>query len=166
MVTYLLTLFDDMDSTESKRTFIIYNNFIKINKEIRTLASWVTAELKFKFHCDFYEVTPDILPVLKEICGTKMNSEAGLLDLKLEALALRDSESGSISSSVGNEALEHNYADDANDANDNFATCQDVDKDPRTAQKFLEEDKQDKVPNIEGRIAKLKSINFESNKDF
>ena len=88
MVTYLLSLFNDMDSTEAKRTFIIYNNFIKINKEIRMLASWVTAELKFKFHCDFYEVSVDLLPVLKEMCGVKMNSEAGIHDLKLEAMAL------------------------------------------------------------------------------
>jgi nitrate/nitrite-specific signal transduction histidine kinase len=47
IITYLLSLFDQMSANNAKRTFIIYNNFIRINKEIRNVATWVMSELKF-----------------------------------------------------------------------------------------------------------------------
>jgi hypothetical protein len=65
LVTVMLEKFDEMDLKDAKRAFIIYLNFIKINKEIRKMASTIIVEFNIKLKIHFYEVDNKVAEGLK-----------------------------------------------------------------------------------------------------
>jgi len=50
-----------MSGCNAKKTYLIYTNFIRINKEIREVASWVASELKFDIQLELYDVDYKLL---------------------------------------------------------------------------------------------------------
>lgn len=65
LVTVMLEKFTEMDLKDAKRAFLIYLNFIKINKEIRKMASTVISEFNIKLKFYFYEVDNRVIEGLK-----------------------------------------------------------------------------------------------------
>ena len=61
----MLEKFEDMDLKDSKRAFIIYMNFIKINQEIKKMASSIILEFNIKLGINFYEVDTRVVEALK-----------------------------------------------------------------------------------------------------
>ena len=80
----MLDKFDDMSIKDAKRAFIIYINFVKINKEIRKMASTIIQEFTIKLDIVFYDVDTKIIKALEQTIELR----------KKEKMALReDSES-------------------------------------------------------------------------
>ena len=48
LISVMLEKFDEMTLKDAKRAFIIYLNFMKINKEIRKMASSIIQEFNIK----------------------------------------------------------------------------------------------------------------------
>lgn len=71
LVTVMLEKFDKMDLKDAKRAFIIYLNFIKINKEIRKMASCVILEFNIKLKIHFYDIDTKVIEALKLSIETK-----------------------------------------------------------------------------------------------
>jgi len=61
IITWLLSSFSQMSGCNAKKTYLIYTNFIRINKEIREVASWVASELKFDIQLELYDVDYKLL---------------------------------------------------------------------------------------------------------
>ena len=80
----MLDKFDDMSIKDAKRAFIIYINFVKINKEIRKMASTIIQDFTIKLDIVFYDVDTKIIKALEQTIELR----------KKEKMALReDSES-------------------------------------------------------------------------
>jgi len=60
-----------MHLRDAKRAFIIYNNFVNINKELRSIASWITKDLKYNLKINFYEVDFNIIKSMKQVIDLK-----------------------------------------------------------------------------------------------
>lgn len=61
----MLEKFDDMCIKDAKRAFIIYMNFVKINKEIRKMASCILLEFNIPLDIYFYEVDTKVIESMK-----------------------------------------------------------------------------------------------------
>ena len=61
----MLEKFDEMTLKDAKRAFIIYLNFMKINKEIRKMASSIIQEFNIKIDISFYEIDTKVIEALK-----------------------------------------------------------------------------------------------------
>lgn len=71
MISRILERFDDMHLRDAKRAFIIYNNFTRINKEIRSMAQWITTDLKYNLKIDFYDVDFGVVKSMKAVIDLK-----------------------------------------------------------------------------------------------
>jgi hypothetical protein len=67
-----------MDLKDAKRAFIIYLNFIKINKEIRKMASTIIVEFNIKLKIHFYEVDNKVAEGLKLAIEVKEKEKSTL----------------------------------------------------------------------------------------
>lgn len=65
LVTVMLEKFEEMDLKDSKRAFIIYLNFIKVNREIRKMAAVIVQEFNIKLKIHFYEIDTKVAEALK-----------------------------------------------------------------------------------------------------
>jgi hypothetical protein len=65
LITVLVEKFDEMSLKDSKKAFIIYTNFIKINKEIRKMGSCIIQEFNIKMGIQFYEIDTKVIEALK-----------------------------------------------------------------------------------------------------
>lgn len=54
-----------MSLRDAKRAFLVYLNFVKINKEIRKMASSVLQEFNIKLDIYFYDVDTKVIEALK-----------------------------------------------------------------------------------------------------
>jgi hypothetical protein len=61
LVTVLLEKFSNISIIECKRTIIIYMNFIKINVEVRKIATSLIKKFKIKIDFHFYDVEPKVV---------------------------------------------------------------------------------------------------------
>lgn len=61
----MLEKFDEMSLKDAKRAFIIYLNFIKINKEIRKMASSIISEFNIRMGISFYDIDTKVIEALK-----------------------------------------------------------------------------------------------------
>ena len=61
----MLEKFEEMNLKDSKRAFIIYMNFIKINQEIRKMASSIILEFNINIGINFYDVDTKVMDALK-----------------------------------------------------------------------------------------------------
>ena len=61
----MLQKFDEMNLKDAKRAFIIYMNFIKINQEIRKMASSIILEFNINIGINFYDVDVRVMEALK-----------------------------------------------------------------------------------------------------
>eukprot|EP00347_Sterkiella_histriomuscorum_P017298 403349923 len=71
LVTVMLEKFEEMDLKDSKRAFIIYLNFIKVNREIRKMAAVIVQEFNIKLKVHFYEIDTKVAEALKQSIETK-----------------------------------------------------------------------------------------------
>lgn len=60
-----------MNLKDAKRAFIIYMNFIMINKEIRKRACSIIQEFSISMNINFYEIDTKIVETLKQIIEVK-----------------------------------------------------------------------------------------------
>jgi hypothetical protein len=74
----MLEKFDVMNLKDAKRAFIIYLNFIKINKEIRKMATCILQEFKLNFTIFFYEVDTKLVEALK-LAIERKEKESGMI---------------------------------------------------------------------------------------
>lgn len=65
LISVMLEKFDEMTLKDAKRAFIIYLNFMKINKEIRKMASSIIQEFNIKIDISFYEIDTKVIEALK-----------------------------------------------------------------------------------------------------
>lgn len=61
----MLEKFTEMNLKDSKRAFIIYLNFMRINKEIRKMATCIISEFNISMGINFYEIDGKVLEALK-----------------------------------------------------------------------------------------------------
>jgi hypothetical protein len=61
----MLDKFEEMSLKDAKRAFIIYLNFVKINKEIRKMATSIIAEFHIKIDIAFYDIDTKVVEALK-----------------------------------------------------------------------------------------------------
>ncbi len=61
----MLEKFEEMSLKDAKRAFIIYLNFIKINKEIRKMSSSIIQEFHIKIDITFYDIDTKVAEALK-----------------------------------------------------------------------------------------------------
>lgn len=61
----MLKKFDDMNIKDAKRAFIIYLNFVRVNKEIRKMATCILQEFSINLEIHFYDVDTKIIEALK-----------------------------------------------------------------------------------------------------
>ena len=62
LISVMLNKFAEMSTKDAKRAFIIYMNFIKINKEIRVMALSIMHEFKIKqLKVKFYDVDSEVV---------------------------------------------------------------------------------------------------------
>lgn len=73
----MLEKFDAMSLKDAKRAFIIYLNFIKINKEIRKMAMSIISEFNIKIGIEFYDIDTKVIEALKISIETKEKENAG-----------------------------------------------------------------------------------------
>jgi predicted RNA-binding protein Jag len=71
LISVMLEKFDGMTLKDAKRAFIIYLNFMKINKEIRKMASSIIQEFNIKIDISFYEIDTKVIEALKISIETK-----------------------------------------------------------------------------------------------
>lgn len=67
----MLSILENMGLKDAKRAFIIYLNFIRVNKEIRKMASCVSLEFNIKLNIFFYEVDTKVVEAMKLFIETK-----------------------------------------------------------------------------------------------
>jgi hypothetical protein len=60
----MLEKFDDMKLNEAMKAFIIYTNFIRINKEIRKNASSIIQEFNISIGINFYDIDTKVIEAL------------------------------------------------------------------------------------------------------
>jgi hypothetical protein len=77
LISIMLEKFDDMTLKDAKRAFIIYLNFIKINKEIRKMASSIIQEFHIKIDISFYDIDTKVIEALKISIETKERERLG-----------------------------------------------------------------------------------------
>jgi hypothetical protein len=65
LITVMLEKFEEMTLKDAKRAFIIYMNFIKINKEIRKMASSISLEFNINIGINFYDIDVKVVDALK-----------------------------------------------------------------------------------------------------
>lgn len=65
LITVMLEKFEEMSLKDAKRAFIIYLNFIKINKEIRKMASSIVSEFNIKIGINFFDIDTKVIEALK-----------------------------------------------------------------------------------------------------
>lgn len=65
LITVMLEKFEEMSLKDAKRAFIIYLNFIKINKEIRKMASSIVSEFNIKIGITFFDIDTKVIEALK-----------------------------------------------------------------------------------------------------
>jgi hypothetical protein len=65
LITVMLDKFEEMSLKDAKRAFIIYLNFVKINKEIRKMATSIIAEFHIKIDIAFYDIDTKVVEALK-----------------------------------------------------------------------------------------------------
>lgn len=67
----MLSRINDMSIGDCKRSYIIYTNFVRINKEVRQMAACVVSlfeiQRQSKIKIDFYDVDPKMFDYLDEI---------------------------------------------------------------------------------------------------
>ena len=61
----MLEKFDDMSIKDAKRAFIIYLNFVRVNKEIRKMATSILQEFSIDLDIYFYDIDTKIVEALK-----------------------------------------------------------------------------------------------------
>jgi hypothetical protein len=61
----MLEKFDDMNIKDAKRAFIIYLNFVRVNKEIRKMATCILQEFSIDLDIYFYDIDTRIVEALK-----------------------------------------------------------------------------------------------------
>jgi len=66
LVSYLLSIFNELSYNDMKRAWIIYSNFVKINKEIRIMAAIIIKQFDLKIEMTFYEVEAKVLDNMKQ----------------------------------------------------------------------------------------------------
>lgn len=71
LVSVMLDKFEEMDLRDAKRAFIVYLNFIKINKEIRKMALSVLQEFNIKLDIYFFDIDTKVAEALKVTIETK-----------------------------------------------------------------------------------------------
>jgi len=64
-----------MSAPDAMRMFIIYSNFVVINKNLLSLQLWVQTDLKFDLELRVYEVEVPLIKHLKTICDSKLRAE-------------------------------------------------------------------------------------------
>ena len=62
----MLEKFDDMSIKDAKRAFIIYLNFVRVNKEIRKMATSILQEFSIDLDIYFYDIDTKIVEALKQ----------------------------------------------------------------------------------------------------
>lgn len=67
----MLEKFQQMSLKDAKRAFIIFLNFVKINKEIRKMASSIISDFHIKIDIAFYEIDTKVVEALKQYIETK-----------------------------------------------------------------------------------------------
>lgn len=82
LVTVMLEKFGEMKLSDAKRAFIIYLNFVKINKEIRKMASSVIQEFNIKIGITFYDIDTKVIEGLKLSIDLKEREQAGVSIVK------------------------------------------------------------------------------------
>lgn len=65
-----------MNVKDSKKAFLIYLNFIKVNKEIRKMAQMVVTEFKINMNIYFYDVDTKLIQALKQEIDIKMHENS------------------------------------------------------------------------------------------
>jgi len=88
----MLEKFNDMSLKDSKKAFIIYMNFMKINKEIRKMALCIIQEFNIKMGIQFYEIDVKVVEALKIAIEIK---EKNSLPKRGNSSTLLSAESGS-----------------------------------------------------------------------
>lgn len=78
LITVMLEKFGEMKLSDAKRAFIIYLNFVKINKEIRKMASSVCQEFNIKIGITFYDIDTKVIEGLKLSIDLKEREQAGV----------------------------------------------------------------------------------------
>ena len=76
MISVMLERFDKMNVKDSKKAFLIYLNFIKVNKEIRKMAQMVVTEFKINMNIYFYDVDTKLIQALKQEIDIKMHENS------------------------------------------------------------------------------------------
>ncbi len=70
----MLEKFEEMSLKDAKRAFIIYLNFVKINKEIRKMAQSIISEFNIKIAINFYDIDTKVIEALKISIETREKS--------------------------------------------------------------------------------------------
>ena len=66
-----------MSLKDAKRAFIIYMNFIKINQEIRKMASSILLEFNITIGVNFYDIDTRVIEALKIRIDAKEKERKG-----------------------------------------------------------------------------------------
>jgi len=61
----MLEKFEEMQLKDAKRAFIIYLNLVRVNKEIRKMASCILKEFNMNLDIYFYEVDTKMIESMK-----------------------------------------------------------------------------------------------------
>lgn len=78
LITVMLEKFNEMKLSDAKRAFIIYLNFVKINKEIRKMASSIIQEFNIKIGISFYDIDTKVIEGLKLTIDLKEKEQCSL----------------------------------------------------------------------------------------
>ena len=92
----MLEKFDEMTLKDAKRAFIIYLNFLKINKEIRKMASSIIQEFNIKIDICFYEIDTKVIEALKISIESKEKERLVSKGGHLQVTRMSSGASGSI----------------------------------------------------------------------
>lgn len=65
LVSVMLEKFEDMQLKDAKRAFIIYLNLVRVNKEIRKMATCILKEFNMNLDIYFYEVDTKMIESMK-----------------------------------------------------------------------------------------------------
>ena len=61
----MLEKFEEMSLKDAMRSFVIYTNFVKINKEIRKMATSIIADFHITIDIAFYDIDTKVVEALK-----------------------------------------------------------------------------------------------------
>jgi hypothetical protein len=73
----MLERFDEMQIKDAKRAFIIYLNFMKVNKEIRKMANCILQEFNINLNILFYDVDTKLIEAMKTTIDLKEKEKTG-----------------------------------------------------------------------------------------